>query len=164
MKIPIKKYILDETLSWEDRYKKLEAHHLEETSYLIERIKDMEVHTNSESVIPFSTVPVEKVGIVRRFHLLNRSIRDKIVEAIPNRGLIFWIWYGIERLVELRDHDEAIYRCENDPPPGVFVLTIGMVALSLAIAAHLIVRALWSPVWLFKKARPLIALVLFGKE
>jgi hypothetical protein len=42
MKIPIKKYVMDETLSWEERYRQLEAHHLEETQWLlaeIERIK-----------------------------------------------------------------------------------------------------------------------------
>ena len=35
MKIPIKKYVMDESLSWEERYKKLEAHHYEETAYLV---------------------------------------------------------------------------------------------------------------------------------
>ena len=35
MKIPIKRYVMDESLSWEERYRKLEAHHEEETKYLI---------------------------------------------------------------------------------------------------------------------------------
>lgn len=34
MKIPIKKYEDDPSLSWEERYKRLEAHHLEETSFI----------------------------------------------------------------------------------------------------------------------------------
>jgi hypothetical protein len=44
MKIPIKKYIMDESLSWEERYKQLEAHHKEETEWLItelERIRKL---------------------------------------------------------------------------------------------------------------------------
>ena len=37
MKISIKKYVDDASLTWEERYRKLEAHHTEETTYLIER-------------------------------------------------------------------------------------------------------------------------------
>lgn len=33
---------MDETLSWEERYKKLEAHHKEETEFLIKRIESLE--------------------------------------------------------------------------------------------------------------------------
>lgn len=33
---------MDETLSWEERYKKLEAHHKEETEFLIKRIEELE--------------------------------------------------------------------------------------------------------------------------
>jgi hypothetical protein len=35
MRIPIKRYVMDESLSWEERYRKLEAHHEEETKFLI---------------------------------------------------------------------------------------------------------------------------------
>jgi hypothetical protein len=42
VKIPIKKYVMDESLSWEERYKKLDAHHLEETTFLLEHIKELE--------------------------------------------------------------------------------------------------------------------------
>ena len=37
--IKVKKYTEDESLSWEERYKKLEQHHLEETNFLIEKIR-----------------------------------------------------------------------------------------------------------------------------
>lgn len=43
MKIPIKKYVMDESLSWEDRYKQLEKHHLEETEFLIQEIEKLEL-------------------------------------------------------------------------------------------------------------------------
>lgn len=42
MKIPIKKYVMDESLSGENRYRQLEAHHKEETEWLIERIEQLE--------------------------------------------------------------------------------------------------------------------------
>lgn len=42
MKMRIKKYVDDTTLTWEERYKRLEAHHLEETKELIQTIKDLE--------------------------------------------------------------------------------------------------------------------------
>ena len=32
---------MDESLSWEERYKQLEAHHKEETTYLIDKIKQL---------------------------------------------------------------------------------------------------------------------------
>ncbi len=37
--IKVKKYKMDESLSWEERYKQLEAHHIEETSFLIEEVR-----------------------------------------------------------------------------------------------------------------------------
>jgi hypothetical protein len=39
--IKIKKYRDDESLSWEERYKKLEEHHIEETNFLIDKIRDI---------------------------------------------------------------------------------------------------------------------------
>ena len=41
-KMKIKKYSDDATLTWEERYKKLEAHHLEETHELIGVIQQLE--------------------------------------------------------------------------------------------------------------------------
>lgn len=38
MKIPIKKYVMDVSLSWEERYKQLEAHHKEETEFLLSEV------------------------------------------------------------------------------------------------------------------------------
>lgn len=42
MKIPIKKYQMNPSLSWEERYRQLEAHHTEETQWLIGYIKRLE--------------------------------------------------------------------------------------------------------------------------
>ena len=39
MKVPIKKYVEDTSLTWEERYKRLDAHHIEETSWMMNRIK-----------------------------------------------------------------------------------------------------------------------------
>jgi len=41
MKIPIKKYKMDESLSWEERYKQLEAHHKEETEWMMGKINEL---------------------------------------------------------------------------------------------------------------------------
>lgn len=41
-KIPIKGYIMDESLSWEERYRQLEIHHEEETKFLIATIERFE--------------------------------------------------------------------------------------------------------------------------
>lgn len=37
--IKVKKYKDDDTLSWEERYKLLEQHHIEETNFLIDKIR-----------------------------------------------------------------------------------------------------------------------------
>ena len=42
MKIPIEKYVMDESLSWEERYRQLEKHHEEETSWMIGEIERLE--------------------------------------------------------------------------------------------------------------------------
>lgn len=39
--IKVKKYTDDETLTWEERYKRLEEHHIEETSFLINKIREI---------------------------------------------------------------------------------------------------------------------------
>jgi hypothetical protein len=48
MKIPIKKYSDDLNLSWEERYKRLELHHKEETEWLISKIKRLEEIINND--------------------------------------------------------------------------------------------------------------------
>jgi len=40
--IKVKKYSMDESLSWEERYKQLEQHHIEETTFLIDEIRKLE--------------------------------------------------------------------------------------------------------------------------
>ncbi|GJD22481.1 hypothetical protein RIVM261_074370 [Rivularia sp. IAM M-261] len=39
--IKVKRYKDDETKSWEERYKELEKHHLEETNFLITKIREI---------------------------------------------------------------------------------------------------------------------------
>jgi hypothetical protein len=36
-----KEYVMDQTLSWEERYAKLEAHHIEETTELITKLRGL---------------------------------------------------------------------------------------------------------------------------
>jgi hypothetical protein len=39
--IKVKKYKDDASLTWEERYRKLEEHHIEETSFLIDKIREI---------------------------------------------------------------------------------------------------------------------------
>jgi len=39
--IKVRKYVDDESLSIEERFKKLQEHHIEETSFLINKIRDL---------------------------------------------------------------------------------------------------------------------------
>jgi hypothetical protein len=39
--IKVKKYAMDESLSWEDRYRQLDEHHVQETTFLIEEVRKL---------------------------------------------------------------------------------------------------------------------------
>lgn len=39
--IKVPKYKDDSSLSWEDRYKTFEKHHIEETTFLIQKVRDL---------------------------------------------------------------------------------------------------------------------------
>ncbi len=39
--IKVKKFVDEEELTWEERYKKLVEHHIEETSFLINKIREI---------------------------------------------------------------------------------------------------------------------------
>ncbi len=39
--IKVKRYIDDDSLSWEERYKRLDSHHIEETTFLINKIREI---------------------------------------------------------------------------------------------------------------------------
>jgi len=39
--IKVKKFVDDESLSWEERFKALEKHHIEETTFLINKIREI---------------------------------------------------------------------------------------------------------------------------
>jgi len=41
-RIPIKRFVDDDSLPWEERFRRLEFHHTEETKFLIERIEELE--------------------------------------------------------------------------------------------------------------------------
>ncbi len=43
----IKKYSDDESLSWEERYSRLEAHHAEESKFLVDVIEQLESQVES---------------------------------------------------------------------------------------------------------------------
>lgn len=49
MKIPIKKYVDNPSLSWEERYKKLLAHHEEESKWMFAELQRMEKELERKS-------------------------------------------------------------------------------------------------------------------
>ncbi len=66
MKIPIKKHIDDPSLTWEERYKSLEAHHLEETAWLIKELKKARLlqHTLCKLTVPKEGLKPNHIGVV----------------------------------------------------------------------------------------------------
>jgi hypothetical protein len=51
--IKVPRYVMDETKSWEERYRQLEEHHIQETTFLIDKVRELaaalEQHTNKAS-------------------------------------------------------------------------------------------------------------------
>jgi hypothetical protein len=47
-RIPIKRYVDDPALSWEERDARLLVHHEEETKFLISTIEELEAQTNGK--------------------------------------------------------------------------------------------------------------------
>lgn len=41
--IRVKQYKDDESLSWEERYKRLSEHHIEETTFLVNKVRELVV-------------------------------------------------------------------------------------------------------------------------
>lgn len=39
--IKVKSYKMNEALSWEERYKEFEKHHIEETTFLINKVREL---------------------------------------------------------------------------------------------------------------------------
>ncbi len=39
--IKVKRYVDDESLSWEERYQRLDKHHVEETNFLIDKLSEI---------------------------------------------------------------------------------------------------------------------------
>lgn len=39
--IKVKKYKIDESKSWEENYKELDKHHIEETTFLINKVREL---------------------------------------------------------------------------------------------------------------------------
>jgi hypothetical protein len=69
---PIKKYIMDESLSWEERYKQLDAHHYKETSWYARRL-DTSFGYDEIKIV------AQQVGeaILRRLHQTHSIKPDK---------------------------------------------------------------------------------------
>ena len=44
--IKVPKYGMDESKSWEDRYKELEQHHVQETTFLINKVRELAAELN----------------------------------------------------------------------------------------------------------------------
>jgi hypothetical protein len=42
IRIPIKRYEDDPSLTWEERYARLEAHHREETEWMMRKLKELD--------------------------------------------------------------------------------------------------------------------------
>jgi hypothetical protein len=39
--IKVPRYVMDETKSWEERYRELEQHHIQETTFLIGKVREL---------------------------------------------------------------------------------------------------------------------------
>lgn len=63
MKIPIKRYVMDKNVSWEERYRQLERHHEEETTWMITEIKRLEAGGGTSEGYKVQEVSVNPVSL-----------------------------------------------------------------------------------------------------
>jgi hypothetical protein len=47
--IKVKSYKMNEQLSWEERYKELDKHHIAETTFLIEKVRELVKELQNQS-------------------------------------------------------------------------------------------------------------------
>jgi iron-sulfur cluster assembly protein len=63
--IKVKKYEMDESLSWEERYKQLEEHYKAETTFLIDKVRELAAQApaepESESPITITDIAMSEV-------------------------------------------------------------------------------------------------------
>lgn len=45
--IKVPRYAMDESKSWEERYRELEQHHIAETTFLVEKVRELAAAVNS---------------------------------------------------------------------------------------------------------------------
>ena len=57
--IKVKRYVMDESLSWEGRYRQLDAHHVAETSFLIDTVRALAAKLRDLQARQNSSVPDE---------------------------------------------------------------------------------------------------------
>jgi hypothetical protein len=55
--IKVKHYKMDESLSWEERYHQLEQHHIEETTFLIETVRELANAQSNVFNVPVASEP-----------------------------------------------------------------------------------------------------------
>lgn len=48
--VKVKRYVMDESLSWEERYKKLEEHHIKETTFLVDEVRKLAAEVDAAGV------------------------------------------------------------------------------------------------------------------
>ena len=53
--IKVPKYKMDESKTWEERYKELESHHITETTFLINEIRKLASTTDDQNIQKGST-------------------------------------------------------------------------------------------------------------
>lgn len=88
MRIPIKKYVMDSTLSWEERYKQLVTHHTEETKFLIGAIEELEKSTEQAEL----------------YNHGRKDMRERVVEKLKEELLYLRGMQNSESNVELLEH------------------------------------------------------------
>jgi hypothetical protein len=45
--IKVPRYVMDESKPWEERYRELERHHIAETTFLIEKVRELAARINA---------------------------------------------------------------------------------------------------------------------
>jgi len=105
MRIPIKKYTMDESASWEERYRQLEAHHQKETEWMIGEIRFLE-QLSGEDGTPWDQtryaysfdVRLQDGGVARALAWLDRN--GNVRAQVENSEYVGPSWSQVRRLIQ----------------------------------------------------------------
>lgn len=117
MKIPIKRYVDDPSLSWEERYARLSAHHVEETAWLVSRAEALQKELEecrAERDNLDARHRCHQAGLEEAVQLAKQEMEDCFCKGQEQPCEVCLAWARLSGTLE----GQAIHSLKSAPVPG----------------------------------------------